>query len=182
MSAPTALIPGKPVPELSLELASGAPWKLSDSKGKNFSLLTFYRGYHCPKCKEQLSELQGNLLMFENRGVAVTAISMDPQERTDLTVREWGIDRLQLARGLTVEGARQWGLHLSSSRGMTSIGVEELKIFNEPGLFLIRPDGELYASWVQTVPFARPRTSELLAAIDFVLDKNYPPRGTLEAA
>ena len=73
---------------------------------------------------------------------------------------------------------------MSSSRGKTSMGVEELKVFNEPGLFIIRPPkheaaGTLYASWVQSVPFARPQTSDLVSMLKFVNEKDYPPRGTL---
>lgn len=43
--------------------------------------------------------------------------------------------------------------------------------------FLIRPDNTLYYGNVQTMPFARPIFSELLSAIDFALEKNYPARG-----
>ena len=49
--------------------------------------------------------------------------------------------------------------------------------FPEPGVFIVRPDGTLYYGAVQTMPFARPHFDELLAALDFALDKNYPARG-----
>ena len=73
--------------------------------------------------------------------------------------------------------ARDWGLHLSTSRGTTSIGIEEPALFAEPGVFIVRPDGTLYYGVVQTMPFARPHFDELLAAIDFALAKDYPARG-----
>lgn len=38
-------------------------------------------------------------------------------------------------------------------------------------------DGTLYYGAVQTMPFARPHFDELLVALDFALDKNYPARG-----
>ena len=71
------------------------------------------------------------------------------------------------------------GTPLFSSRGKTSTGVEELNQFNEPGTFLVRSDGTLFASWVQTIPAGRPKAPELVGFIGFILDKNYPPRGTL---
>lgn len=146
MSGPTALVPGKSVPSLTLKHIEGRDW-LSDSEvGANFSLLVFYRGYHCPKCKEQLLELQEKLADFQARGTSVAAISMDPQDRAEKARDEWGLQRLSIVYGLSEEQARAWGLHMSSSRGKTSMGVEELKIFNEPGLFLLRNDGTLYAS------------------------------------
>ena len=36
---------------------------------------------------------------------------------------------------------------------------------------------QLYYGAVQTMPFARPHFDELLQAIDFAIDKNYPARG-----
>jgi len=179
MPAPTALVPGTQTPDLSLKLTDGSNWSANTSSGENFSLLVFYRGYHCPKCREQLLEIQSHLPALSEKGVNVTAISMDPQDRAEKTPSEWEISELDIAYGLSETEARAWGLHMSASRGKTSIGVEELKIFNEPGMFLIRNDGSLFASWVQTVPAGRPNIEELIGFINFVLTKDYPPRGTL---
>jgi hypothetical protein len=60
---------------------------------------------------------------------------------------------------------------------VTSVGIEEPRQFNEPGLFLVRPDGTLYWATVQSVPFARPQFDEVLKAIDFIRAKDYQPRG-----
>jgi hypothetical protein len=73
--------------------------------------------------------------------------------------------------------ARAFGLWISSSRGKTSAGIEETTLFNDPGIFLIKPDRTLYCASVQTMPFARPHFADLLAAINFVTEKNYPARG-----
>ena len=61
--------------------------------------------------------------------------------------------------------------------GKTSVGIEEPALFSEPGLFLVRPDGTLYWSAVQTMPFSRPHLADLLAALDFIAERNYPARG-----
>ncbi len=181
MPAPTALIPSAPVPSLSLKLVDGGDWSTESASGDNFALLTFYRGFHCPKCRDHLTELQSCLDDLQACGTSVTAISMDPLDRAERSRDEWGLDRLQLAWGMSQQQAQQWGLHISTSRGKTSTGVEELTIFNEPGLFLVRSDGTLYASWAQTVPFGRPKTTEFASFINFVLEKDYPPRGTMAA-
>lgn len=60
---------------------------------------------------------------------------------------------------------------------MTSAGIEEPAQFSEPGVFLVRADGTLYWSAIQTIPFARPHFRELLSAVDFVIAKDYPARG-----
>jgi hypothetical protein len=84
---------------------------------------------------------------------------------------------LRMGHSLPLQQAREWGLYVSTSRGVTSIGIEEPPLFSEPGVFIVRPDGTLYYGAVQTMPFARPHFDELLAAIDFALAKNYPARG-----
>ena len=43
-------------------------------------------------------------------------------------------------------------------------------------MFIVRPDGTLCCGAVQAMPFARPHFDELLVALDFALDKNYPAR------
>ena len=73
--------------------------------------------------------------------------------------------------------ARRWGLYISTSKGKTSIGLEEPALFSEPGVFLIKPDQTLYYGSTQTMPFARPSFSDLLAAVDFAIQKDYPARG-----
>jgi len=73
--------------------------------------------------------------------------------------------------------ARQWGLYISTSRGLTSIGIEEPALFSEPAVFIVRPDTTLYYGAVKTMPFARPNFADLFGEIDFSLAKNYPARG-----
>ena len=79
--------------------------------------------------------------------------------------------------GLSLTKAREWGLYISTSRGKTSIGIEEPALFSEPGLFLVTPEQTLFYASVQTMPFVRPHFSELLAALDFVIAHDYPARG-----
>jgi hypothetical protein len=89
---------------------------------------------------------------------------------------------VQFAYGLSLRSARQWGLYISTSRGQTSIGIEEPELFSEPGVFLVRPDGTLYYGAVQTMPFARPQFQDLLGAVDFAISKDYPARGEFTGA
>ena len=171
------LMPRQAVPVLDVPTLSGQPFTIFPGQVRNFTLLVFYRGYHCPLCRTYLSELNRLADEFAQRGVDIRVLSSDTEERARLAVSEWGLDRLDLGYGLSIESARDWGLYVSTSRGMTSAGVEEPATFSEPGVFLIRPDLTLYWGSVQTMPFARPHFKEMLGAIDFVLDKNYPARG-----
>ena len=93
------------------------------------------------------------------------------------TKEEWKLENLTLGYDLSLDEARKWGLFISTSKGKTSIGVEEPPLFIEPGIFFVRPDNTLYWSSIQTMPFARPSFAEILAGLDIVLAHDYPARG-----
>lgn len=171
------LIPRQPVPDLAVDLAGGGRWRLADQHPRNFTLVVFYRGRHCPQCQRQLLDLNRRMEDFARRGVGAIAISTDTRERAENAKAAWDLDRVPVGYGLSLYEARRWGLFISTSRGKTSTGLDEPPLFSEPGLFLIRPDGTLFASIVQTMPFVRAHLAELLPAIDSILEKNYPARG-----
>lgn len=174
MSAPK---PRTRTPDLEVPTVGGESWKLADSKAKNFTMIVAYRGYHCPICKNYLRDLDRHAAEFEKRGVEIIALSTDDKERAEKTRQEWELDHLKIGYGLDLDKAREWGLYISTSRGKTSAGIEEPPMFNEPGLYLVKPDGTLYWSNISTMPFARPHFKEILGAVDTVLERNYPARG-----
>jgi peroxiredoxin len=172
LPGPRPLIPRKPVPSLELDTVGGSRWRLADQDPDNFTLLVFYRGLHCPICKTYLAQLHKLLGDFSERGVDAIAISSDTADRAQKTKAEWEIPNLTIAYGLELEKAREWGLYVSSA-----ISDKEPDRFSEPALYMVRPDGTLYFSAVQSMPFARPDFRTLLPAIDFVLKEDYPARG-----
>jgi len=164
--------PRTKVPNLDLPTVGGGRFNLGQSHRSVFTMVVFYRGLHCPICKTYLRDLDRKLPEFEKLGVAVIAVSTDSREHAEETRAAWGLERLAIAYGLGIEQAHRWGLFISAA-----IKDDEPALFAEPGLFLIRPDGTLYAASVQTMPFARPQFSEVLAAIGFVTQEDYPARG-----
>jgi len=171
----TPLIPRQSVPELTVPLVGGGEWSLASAKGDPFTMIVAYRGLHCPICKGYLGELQRHLDAFGERGVEVIAVSTDDGERAARSKADWGLDRLPVGHSMSLATARRWGLYVSTSRSEA-----EPSLFAEPGLVLVRPDGTLYCAAVQTMPFARPNFREVVAAIDFVIANDYPPRGVVE--
>jgi peroxiredoxin len=171
------LLPRQPVPELRVPTLAHGEFDLAGDAPERFTLIVFYRGLHCPICLKYLRELGDLLPEYERRGTNVIAVSSDVPERARDMARKVGAVALRIGHSLPLAVARQWGLHVSASRGTSSIGIEEPPLFSEPGLFLVRPDGTLYYGAVQTMPFARPLFSELLQAIDFAIAKDYPARG-----
>lgn len=169
--------PRQPIPPLEFDTLEGARWSLAAQKPQNFTMVVFYRGLHCPVCRKYTSELNGMIGEFEKRGVATVVTSTDSKERAAEAKEKWGLSQLTVGYGVSIDKAREWGLYISSSRGMTSAGVEEPPLFAEPGLYLVKPDRTLYWASISTMPFARPHFNEISAAIDFAVSKNYPARG-----
>jgi len=177
MSQYPRLLPRTPAPDLRVPTVGGGEWDLSQRQADNFIMVNFYRGLHCPMCKGYLGQLNKLADDFAERGVDTLVVSNDPQDRAERTKEEWGLDKLTVGYGLSLEDARRWNLYISSSNGVTSMGVEEPHQFAEPGLFLLKPDRTFYFISIQNMPFARPNWREVLAALDFVIDKGYPARG-----
>lgn len=170
------LLPRTKAPELSFPLTTGKEWDLYDQSPETFTMVVFYRGLHCPVCKGYTHTLDDLVDDYKERGVEVATVSMDSEKRARQSIQEWNIKNLDVGYGLTEKQARNWGLYLSHP-----IKEKEPELFSEPGLFLIRPNGELYYSAVNSMPFGRPNLKDLLKAIDFIKKNDYPARGEVAA-
>ena len=163
----------EPAPALDLPLVGGGHFDLAAQQPEAFTLVVFYRGLHCPQCKKQLTDLDSKL--DDLAGVVVTsvvAVSGDGQDRASQAMADRGLIRLQVAYGLTADQMRDWGLFVSKG-----IKEPEPDVFNEPGMVLVRPDGTVFSAHVQSMPFARPHLDNLIKALEFVREKDYPARG-----
>ncbi|NNK78686.1 MAG: AhpC/TSA family protein [Litoreibacter sp.] len=171
------LMPRQKTPNLSLPMVGGGQFDLATDGSERGTVVCFYRGLHCPICATYLKELERLTPEFAKRGIKTLAVSSDGEERAADMAKKIEAENLRFAYDLPLSEARDWGLYISTSRGKTSIGIEEPALFSEPGLFLVNPDLTLYYMSVQTMPFVRPHFSELLGAVDFAIDKSYPARG-----
>lgn len=176
------LMPRQKTPNLTLPLIGGGSFDLSAESNETGTLVCFYRGLHCPICATYLTELEKQADAFAERGVGIVAVSSDSEERAAAMAEKINAQKLRFAHGLPLQVARDWGLYISTSRGKTSIGIEEPPLFSEPGLFLISPEQTLYYGSVQTMPFVRPHFRELVSALDFAIANNYPARGEYTGA
>ncbi|MCJ9723882.1 AhpC/TSA family protein [Agrobacterium sp. SHOUNA12C] len=176
------LIPRMFAPDLTLRTLDHGDFDLTQEAPAFMTLACFYRGLHCPVCGSYLKELERLTPSFAERGVSTIAISSDTEERARQMADKIGAGQLRIGYGLLLSVAKQWGLYISTSRGRTSIGIEEPELFSEPGVFLIRPDQSIYWLSVQSMPFARPNFSEMVQALDFVMKNDYPARGEYTGA
>lgn len=166
------LLPGKPIPELDVELAGGGRWKMSEQAPENFTLVVVFRGVHCSFCKPEIEKLSGMQVKFMSLGISILAISMDDKDRAARALSEWSIGELPFAYGMTLQQARSYGLYIS-----TRVKPVEPDVFSEPGAFLIRPDGTLYAQFQSTTPWLRLDLDVLYRGIQVAMDRGTPPRG-----
>lgn len=171
------LMPRQKTPDLSLPLLGGGTFDLSGDASERGTVICFYRGLHCPICANYLTELEKRTADFAERGVKTIAVSSDGEERTQAMADKIGAKALRFGYDLSLPKAKEWGLYISTSRGTTSIGIEEPALFSEPGLFMVTPQQTLYYGSVQTMPFVRPHFSELVGALDFAIANDYPARG-----
>ncbi|MCP4817657.1 MAG: AhpC/TSA family protein [Shimia sp.] len=176
------LMPRQKTPDLTLPLLGGGTFELSAETSERGTVICFYRGLHCPICATYLKELEKRAADFAERGVNVVAVSSDGEERTQAMADKIEASALRFGYDLPLDVAREWGLYISTSRGKTSIGIEEPALFSEPGLFMVTPEQTLYYGSVQTMPFVRPHFSELVGALDFAIANNYPARGEYTGA
>ena len=122
------LLPRRPVPELRVPTLAHGDFDLAAHAPKLFTLISFYRGLHCPVCLKYLRDLEALLPEYERRGTKVIAISSDVPERAQEMARKVG-PSLRCGHSLPLTVARKWGLYISASRGKTSINIEEPSLF-----------------------------------------------------
>ena len=170
------VIPGDTMPAIDARLASGGRWALASEKAEKLALLAFYRGIFCPICRNWVADLDRLVPEFEKRGVSVIALSCDAKESAEKSVADWGFKNLRVGYKLSVDDARKAGLYISEGRGLNpATGLKEPMLFAEPALLLVKPEGELYAAWIQSVLYARVHIAEILTAVDNFVAKNIPP-------
>ncbi|BDC45092.1 peroxiredoxin-like family protein [Paraburkholderia terrae] len=171
------LFPRQTAPELLVDTLDHGSFDLASEVPERMALICFYRGLHCPTCAMYLKELERLTPEFAERGITTIAVSSDSEPRAREMQKKVGANSLRIGYGLSLSVARKWGLYISTSRGKSSIGVDEPEMFSEPGLFLLRPDRTIYYLSVQSMPFVRPNFKELLQALDFAIQHDYPARG-----
>ncbi len=167
------LVPDAPVPALRLPLVGGGIFVLNDPKPENFTMVVFYRGYHCPVCKGYLERLGGLMAGYRDAGFAVVAASMNGRDLAERTVAEWDIGDVPVAHDLSEADARAWGLWISKA-----FKDSEPDLFCEPGMVWVRPDGRLYMIDISNMPWARPDLEFLLSKVPMAVGNAYPARGT----
>jgi len=167
------LIMGNAVPALEVNTLDGTVWKLADQRPKNYTMIVFYRGAHCPLCEQSVGDLEQKIEAFRQLGVTVIAISGDMQAKAEAFKATANLQQVPIGYGLSSEDMRRWGLYLSKGHF-----ASEPTLFSEPAVFLVKPDGRLYFANIGTHPFSRIGFDFLLNGLDYVINNDYLFRGT----
>ncbi|RKQ70833.1 peroxiredoxin [Litorimonas taeanensis] len=170
---PQLIMPKSKLPEIDFPLTEGGRFNVRDSLPEKFLILVVYRGYHCPKCKKQLQEINDLMPDIQADGLDLVAVSMDGEERAKKAKDEWALENVSVGYDLSLLEAKALGLFISDA-----ISDKEPKFFSEPGIFVINTDGTLYAEIIQNTPFGRPDIKGLVAGLNFAKENDYPERGT----
>lgn len=171
MTASTKIAAGAAFPSFRWPIVGGGT--LDPAAQSGWRALIVYRGKHCPLCKKYLGTLNQLAGEFEQAGIAVAAVSADPQSRAEEDVRSEGW-KFPVACELSVEQMRALGLYVSEPRSPQ----ETDRPYAEPGVFVINPQGQVHIVDVSNAPFSRPDLQSLLNGIRFIQSKDYPIRGT----
>lgn len=167
---------GQQAPDFTVESSEGQRLSLRDLTAKGHVLLVFYRGGWCPFCSFQIRELVKSFPEYRQRGVTPVAISVDRVEEAAKTGATYVIPFpvlsdpdlaahtafrvLHTADDAEVERLRGFGMDIEKVSG------RKHHQFAVPSLFLIDRAGRV--RWAHADPDykTRPRTPQILAAID----------------
>ncbi len=148
-----ALDVGQKVTYFELPDQQDYPWSLSGQLELGPVMLVFYRGDWCPYCNGQLASYAREVEEFENRGVQVAGISVDPPSNNAKMV-----GKLQLPFPLLSdpegELARLFGLW------------DDVEGVAVPAVVVVDQSGEVRYLYEGRDLADRPRDDEVFAALD----------------
>lgn len=171
MQTTSKLHPGQPFTPVTFNRLDGEDFTFGAPGA--WQALFVIRGQHCPICKSYLGELEARREALAELSVSVAAVSADSEAQTRITA-EAAKPGFPLLYGMAEATMQALGLYVSEPRSPQETDHR----FPEPALFVVNPDGVLHLVDVANAPFLRPDLDRLVGGLRFVIQNNYPIRGT----
>lgn len=133
----------------------------------------YIRGQHCPICKSYLGEIEQRRGAVAASGVSVPSLSADSEAQTHVTAEAARLE-FPLLYGMDEVIMQRLRLYGSEPR----LVQETDHRFPEPALFVVNANGMLQLVDIANAPFLRPDLDRLVGGLGFIIEKNYPIRGT----
>ncbi len=171
MNSSYKLHPGESFTPVTFRQLDGGDFTFGAPGG--WQALFVIRGQHCPICKSYLGEIEKRRGAFTELGVFLAAVSADTEAQTRITA-EAARPGFPLLYGMDPATMNSLGLYVSEPRSPQETDHR----FPEPALFVVNPDGVLQLVDIANAPFLRPDLDRLVRGLGFVIEKNYPVRGT----
>ena len=108
--------PARKAPSLVLPTVYHGEFNLFNEDPKNFTMVIFIRGLHCPLCINYLKELTTFLPTLNDLGVDYIISSADDKTRATQMLQKVGSTELRFAYNLDIEKAKEWDLYISKGR------------------------------------------------------------------
>jgi peroxiredoxin len=155
-SGPSTVPVGKKAPAFSLASSTGGTVSLSDYAGTNL-LLYFNEGVGCDACFYQTAELEKRQAEFDEAGVSIAAIVVNPLDEIRPV-----LDRFGIATSYLIDE----GADVSKAYGMLGKGMHA----DLPGHGFVLIDGTGRIRWEREYPSMYASAGEILSQIRPFLD------------
>ncbi len=154
---------GEQAPDFTLEDIQGNQVTLYATRGKAPTVLVFYRGYWCPFCAHQLSELRS--LLKADGQVRVLAVSVDDHEKTKQLIDKIAADGHGVVNFTMLSDPGHkvidaYGLHDPAYDGTKFDGIPH------PTVYVIDKNGRVAWAKVETDYKVRPSNADIRAALE----------------
>lgn len=153
---------GEEAPDFTLEDIQGNQVTLSATRGKTPTVLVFYRGYWCPFCARQLSELRS--LLTADEQVRVLAVSVDDHEQARSLMDKIAADGKGAVNFTMLSDPGHkiidtYGLHDPAYDGTKFDGIPH------PAVYVIDKNGRVAWAKVESDYKVRPSNADIRAAL-----------------
>jgi peroxiredoxin len=164
---------GEAMPIVSVATLGGGEAKLGGTSDR-WRAIFVYRGLHCPICKGYLGKIEAAKGEFEELNTDLIMVSGDTEEKATAFKDEVGLS-MPVGYDMSVDQMRELGLYITQPRE-----TETDRLFPEPGLFVINPEGQVHIIEIANAPFIRPDPALILRGLKHIQTNGYPIRGTVQ--